>query len=229
MKTLWIYALILLSSIGMVVSQYLIYIYAPIEKNLGIVQKIFYIHMPLAWWSLTSFLVVCIASILYLKTRCIYWDNIASAAAEVGVVLSTFAIITGAIWGRYAWGIWWTWDPRLTTAFILWFLYTAYLLLRNITTSQERRAFISSVIGILAFIDVPLVFLSARLWRSIHPTVFANENSSLDSEMKLTIILCTLFFGFFWLCLIVIRSRQNIQKNLLTNFTFNKFNNGELS
>lgn len=212
MNIIWLYLLTITSTLGMCTCQYLIYFYAPIEKNLGIVQKIFYIHLPLALWSLISFFLVCITSIIYLKTRNLYWDTISAAAAEVGVLLSSLAIITGSIWGRHSWGVWWTWDPRLTTVLVLWFLYTAYLILRQSELPHERRALLCSVLGIIAFLDVPLVFLSARLWRSIHPTVFASKGGGLDPEMKFTIIACVLCFGIFWSCLIAIRSKQNIQK-----------------
>lgn len=215
MKPQWLYIFIPLSGLGMVFCQYLIYYYTPIEKELGIVQKIFYLHLPLAWWALISFSIVCIASIGYIKTQKLHWDALSGAAAEIGIILSSAAIITGSIWGRHSWGTWWTWDPRLTTALVLWFLYSAYLIVRQLNIPQERRALLCSVLGIIAFLDVPLVFLSARLWRSIHPTVFASNNGGLDPEMRFTLISCIICFGFFWLCLIIIRRKQYIQKEQL--------------
>lgn len=219
MKPLWLYILVPLTGLGMAFCQYLIYYYAPIESELGIIQKIFYIHLPLAWWALISFLIVCIASIGYLKTRKAYWDALSGATAEIGVILSSATIITGCIWGKQSWGVWWTWDPRLTTALVLWFLYSAYLVLRQLDIPQERRALLCSALGIIAFLDVPLVFLSARIWRSIHPTVFASNNGGLDSEMKFTLIACIICFGFFWLCIISIRGKQLIQKERLGTLT----------
>lgn len=219
MKPLWLYTLVSLSGLGMAFCQYLIYCYAPIESELGIIQKIFYLHLPLAWWALISFFIVCIASIGYLKTRKTYWDALSGATAEIGVILSSATIITGSIWGKQSWGVWWTWDPRLTTALVLWFLYSAYLVLRQLDIPQERRSLLCSVLGIIAFLDVPLVFLSARIWRSIHPTIFASNNGGLDSEMKLTLIACIICFGFFWLCIISIRGKQYIQKERLAALT----------
>lgn len=215
MKPIWLYFFTTISGLGMAFCQYIIYCYAPIEKNLGIVQKIFYIHLPLAWWALINFLIVCIASIGYLKTKKLYWDATSNAAAEIGVVFTSIAIITGAIWGKHAWGVWWSWDPRLTTALILWFLYTAYLLLRQLDLSYERRAILCSILGIIAFLDVPLVFLSARLWRSIHPTIFVSKNGGLEPEMKVTLIISILCFGLFWFCLILIRRKQYIQQQYI--------------
>lgn len=188
--------------------QWLIYVYAPVEAVMGIVQKIFYIHLPLAWWSFASFFVVFVASIAYLRTRAARWDRLAAAAAEVGVLCSTLALLTGSLWARHSWGVWWTWDPRLTTTLILWFVYTAYLVLRTLDISEARRGKICAVVGIVAFIDVPLVFISARLWRSIHPAVFASRGGGLDEAMKITVITCVAAFGFIWAAMVLLRKGQ---------------------
>lgn len=188
--------------------QWLIYVYAPVEAVMGIVQKIFYIHLPLAWWSFASFFVVFVASIAYLRTRAAHWDRLAAAAAEVGVLCSTLALLTGSLWARHSWGVWWTWDPRLTTTLILWFVYTAYLVLRTLDISEARRGKICAVVGIVAFIDVPLVFISARLWRSIHPAVFASRGGGLDEAMKITVITCVAAFGFIWAAMVLLRKAQ---------------------
>lgn len=188
--------------------QWLIYVYAPVEAVMGIVQKIFYIHLPLAWWSFASFFVVFVASIAYLRTRAARWDRLAAAAAEVGVLCSTLALLTGSLWARHSWGVWWTWDPRLTTTLILWFVYTAYLVLRTLDISEGRRGKICAVVGIVAFIDVPLVFVSARLWRSIHPAVFASRGGGLDEAMKITVITCVAAFGFIWAAMVLLRKGQ---------------------
>lgn len=192
----------------LVLCQGLIYIYAPVEAVMGIVQKIFYIHLPLAWWSFASFFVVFVASIAYLRTKAARWDRLAGAAAEVGVVCSSLALLSGSLWARHSWGVWWTWDPRLTTTLIMWFVYTAYLVLRTLDISESRRGRICAVVGIVAFIDVPLVFISARLWRSIHPAVFASRGGGLDDAMKITVISCVLAFGFIWAAMVLLRRAQ---------------------
>ncbi|MEG2173515.1 MAG: cytochrome c biogenesis protein CcsA, partial [Desulfovibrionaceae bacterium] len=200
--------IVLLATTGAVLlalCQGLIYIYAPVEAVMGIVQKIFYIHLPLAWWAFASFFVVFVASIAFLRTRAARWDRLAGAAAEVGVLCSTLALMTGSLWARHSWGVWWTWDPRLTTTLILWFVYTAYLVLRTLDISEARRGKICAVVGIVAFIDVPLVFISARLWRSIHPAVFAARGGGLDEAMKITVITCVVAFGFIWAALVLAR------------------------
>ncbi|MEG1610412.1 MAG: cytochrome c biogenesis protein CcsA, partial [Bilophila sp.] len=180
MRQNWIVLCAALGGVLMALCQILIYVYAPIEQTMGLVQKIFYTHLPLAWWSFVSFFTVCVAGIAYLKTRNRRWDALAGAAAEVGVVLSGLALVTGSLWARHSWGVWWTWDPRLTTTMILWFLYAGYLVLRQLDMPRERQATLCAVVGIVACIDVPLVFLSARLWRSIHPAVFAAKGGGLE-------------------------------------------------
>lgn len=189
-------------------SQVLIYAFTPVEASMGLVQKIFYTHLPLAWWAFVCFFVVFVASIVYLRTKKPEWDTLAHGAAEVGVILSTLALVSGSIWARHSWGVWWTWDPRLSTTLILWFLYMGYLILHQLDLSFEKRAKISAVLGIIAFVDVPLVFFSARLWRSIHPAVFASKGGGLDADMRFTAIVCVLAWGFLVAALVMIRSKQ---------------------
>lgn len=192
----------------MALCQWLIYVYAPLEAVMGVVQKIFYIHLPLAWWAFASFLTVFGASIAYLRTRALRWDSLAAAAAEAGVACSGLALVTGSLWARHSWGVWWTWDPRLTTTLIMWFVYAGYLILRALDLPPARRSMICAVVGVVAFIDVPLVFVSARLWRSIHPAVFAAKGGGLDEAMKITVFCCVAAFGFIWAALVLARKTQ---------------------
>jgi len=113
--------LAIMALIGLTVSQYFIWVYAPLEQTMGVVQKIFYFHLPLAWWALFSFFLVFVASIVFLIKKDPKWDGLAGAAAESGVLLSGLALISGSLWGRAAWNTWWTWDPRLTTTLVMWF------------------------------------------------------------------------------------------------------------
>ncbi len=207
--------LLILGAIAMGVSQWFIFVYAPIEAHMGLVQKVFYMHLPMAWWGFMSFFVLFVASIAYLKTRSPRWDALAKASAELGVLCTTLTLITGSIWGRHSWGVWWTWDPRLTTALIMWFVYTGYLILRGLPMPMARNANIRAVVGIVAFIDVPLVFFSARLWRSIHPAVFASQGGGLDDAMKLTLFVCLASFGLLWLGLLLLRKKQLEQEDRL--------------
>ncbi len=198
----------LITGIALCIGQYFIWIYAPIEMTMGLVQKIFYIHMPMAVWAMISFFVVFIFSAMYLIKRDIKFDYIAGAAAEIGVVFSGLALITGSLWGRAAWNVWWTWDPRLTTTLIMWFVYAAYLVLRTSPMSAERRSLVCAVLGIVAFVDVPLVFYSARLWRSVHPAVLGAKGGGMAPEMLTTLLVNISAFGLLWLVLLVVRFRQ---------------------
>ncbi len=198
-------ALALVAGLALAACQWLIFRFAPIAAETGVIQKIFYLHLPLAWWALISFFTVFVASILYLTGKKPRWDLLAGAAAETGVVLAGLALVTGSIWAKRSWGVWWTWDPRLTTTLIMWFVYAGYLIVRRLDLPENRRRNICAVVGIAAFLDVPLVFFSARLWRSIHPAVFASKEGGLDPDMKIAVIASVLLFGLFWTALTTFR------------------------
>lgn len=198
----------LLGCLCMAACQWLIACYAPLEAAMGPVQKIFYYHLPLAWWGLISFLAVFIGSIMYLWKRALFWDCLCAACAEVGLLLAALSVMTGMIWARRSWGVWWTWDPRLTTALVMCFLYAGYMLIRGLDMPVDRKRVICAVIGIIAFADVPLVFFSARIFRSIHPSVFASEGGGLEPEMKLTALACVAAMGFVWYSLCALRYKQ---------------------
>jgi heme exporter protein C len=196
-----------LSVLALAVGQWFIWAYAPLEETMGVVQKIFYIHMPLAWWSFVSFFVVFVASIRHLMKRDAGSDILAGAAAELGLLMSGLALCSGSIWGRAAWNVWWTWDPRLTTTLIMWFVYAGYLVLRGSGMGGERKGLVCAVLGVVAFLDVPLVFYSARVWRSVHPAVLASQGGGLEPEMWRTVLVNLAAFGLLWLTLLVARYR----------------------
>jgi len=186
----------------MALGQYFIWVYAPEEATMGLMQKIFYFHLPLAWWAFAAFFGVFVASILLLLTRREEWDVLAGALAEVGVLFCGLALVTGSIWGRAAWNTWWTWDPRLSTTLVMWFVYAGYLVLR---AAGAGGAKVRAVLGIVAFVDVPLVFFSARLWRSIHPAVFASQGGGLAPEMWTTVWINVLAWGALFAALVLTR------------------------
>jgi len=144
--------------------------------------------------SFPSFFIVFLANIAYLATRRVKWDCLAVAAAEMGVICCSIGLITGPLWARPVWGIWWTWDARLTTTFIMWLMYVSYLLLRGLLEEPQRRASLSAIFGIFAFLDVPLVYVSNRLWRTQHPqpVILGGEGSGLDPTMA-KVLLISLF------------------------------------
>ena len=189
----------------MTAGQYAIWWYAPEEATMGLVQKVFYFHLPLAWWSFAAFFGVCVASAMVLWTRKENWDVLAGVLAEVGVLFSGLALVTGSIWGRAAWNTWWTWDPRLSTTLVMWFVYAGYLVLRAADAGGVKGARVRAVLGIVAFLDVPLVFLSARLWRSIHPAVLAAKGGGLEPEMWTTVWVNVVAWGALFAALVLAR------------------------
>jgi heme exporter protein C len=144
--------------------------YAPIDAIQGVAWRIFYFHVPVAWVAYLAFAVVFGASILYLWRRDERWDWMARAAAEIGIVFTTLTLLSGSLWGRPIWGAWWTWDPRLTTTLILWFIYAGYLLVHTYLGPTASAARAAAVVGILGFVDVPINYLSTTWWRTQHPS-----------------------------------------------------------
>jgi heme exporter protein C len=138
------------------------------DRDMGHLQKIMYVHVPSAWVAMIAFFVVFVTSILYLIRRDEKYDLLAASAAEVGVLLTALTLALGSIWGRPTWGIWWTWDPRLTTTAVLLMIYVGYLALRSFTEDDDRRARWAAAVGILGFLNVPVVYMSVRWWRTIH-------------------------------------------------------------
>src|SRR4051812_10730482 len=161
----------------------LLVFYTPTEATMGPIQKIFYVHLPCAISTFLACLICFVAGIGYLLNRNARWDDLAAASAKVAVGLCTIVLLTGMIWGHSAWGQWWTWSPRLTFSLVLWLLYVVYLMIRASVESSQRRALVSAVYGTIAFLDVPLVWLSVKLMPDIHPTSIA-----LAPEMKITLM-----------------------------------------
>lgn len=155
---------------------------APTEKTMGDVQRIFYYHVPSAWTAGVLFFVNFIASIVYLVRRNTKADALAVASAEVGVVFCTIVLVTGPIWARPVWGIWWTWDLRLTLTLVLWLIYVSYLLLRRFSTSGQTPV-IAAVLAIFGTLDIPLVYFSIWFFRTQHPQPVIGGGGSIDPRM----------------------------------------------
>jgi heme exporter protein C len=164
---------------------YAAFFIAPTERTMGTIQRIFYFHAASAWAGMTAFSIAFLANLLYVWRRQQKWDALGVSSAEVGLAFITIVLITGPIWAHPVWGIWWTWSPRLTSTFVLWLLYVAYLVLRTLVEEPDRRALLSALFSIFAFLDVPLVFGSIRWWRDQHPKpVIMSEEGSLDPTMR---------------------------------------------
>ena len=181
------YILLGVSFVLIMVSLFLIFIQVPTEATMGIIQRIFYFHVPVAWVAFLAFFVVFISSIMYLWKRDRKWDIIASSSAELGIVFTTLVLITGSVWAKPIWGVWWTWDARLTTTLVLWLIYVAYLLVRSYIAEEERAARFAAVVGIVGFIDVPIVALAIVLWGTQHPSPVIFEGG-LEPSMLATLL-----------------------------------------
>ena len=191
--------LVLLSGVLMLVNLYLIFMVAPTDSVLGHVQRVFYFHVPLAIMSFVAFLIVFIASVVYVFRRESKWDSLAQAAAEVGVVFISLALITGIIWAKPTWNAWWLWTPRLTTTLILWLIYVAYLMIRAYAPNQAKAAVYGAAMGIIGFVDVVVVYFSVQWWPGIHPTPVVGplaESGALDSTMQSVLLFSFLTFLF---------------------------------
>ena len=201
-------ALVVLGAVLMVIDVYLVLMVAPTDSVLGNVQRVFYFHVPMAILSFLAFFVVFVASILYLAKRNQKWDRLAHASAEVGVVFVTLALLTGIIWARPVWGVWWTWEPRLTTTLILWLIYVAYLMIRAYAPNRTQGAKYAAVVGIVGFVDVPIVYYSVQWWRSIHPSAVVGplaETGALEPVMQGILLFSFLTFLVLFLYLVVER------------------------
>jgi heme exporter protein C len=185
---------------------------APDEKTMHLVQRIFYFHVPSWSASFTAFTIVFVANIAYLATRQPRWDWLGVSAAEVGVAICSIGLITGPLWARPVWGIWWTWDARLTTTFILWLLYISYLILRNLLEDPERKAVLSAIVGIFAFLDVPLVYMSNRMFPTQHPkpVYFGDSASGADPRMTRVLLLC--MFSLFCVMVLILLDRYRLER-----------------
>jgi heme exporter protein C len=186
---------------GMVFALYMTFLVAPPERTMGDLQRIFYFHAPAGVTGLTAFAVSFVASVGYLVRKDRWWDALALASAEVGVVFITIVLATGPMWAKPVWLVWWAWTPRLTSSLVLWMLYVAYLLVRNYIPDPDRRATVSAVFGIVAFVDVPIVWFSIRWWRDIHPEPML-ETGGLSPLMWPALLTCWIVFQLLFVYLV---------------------------
>lgn len=183
---------LILTAVWMIVALYMIFLYAPQEASMGEVQRIFYIHVPSAWTAGTAYFLVFLGSVGYLWKRSPFADELAYAAGEVGFIFCSCVLVTGPLWAKPVWGIWWTWDARLTLTFVLWLLFVAYLMLRSYVDRPGRASVLAAVVGIIGFVDVPLDYMAIRWWRTQHPqpVIAGGEGSGLEPRMLITFLVC---------------------------------------
>ncbi len=205
--------LVPLTGLLMLANLYLIFMVAPTDADTGHVQRVMYLHVPLATMSFLAFLMVFVASILHLARREARWDSLAHASAEVGVVFISLALITGMIWAKPIWNAWWLWTPRLTTTLILWLIYAAYLMVRAYAPSREKGALYGAVMGIVGFADVIIVYFSVQWWPGIHPEPVIGPQSAGDAlDPTMRAVLLFSFAAFFFLLLFLVLERMELQK-----------------
>lgn len=199
----------ILAGASLLAALWMALIYAPREVVMGDVQRIFYFHVATAWTGMLGYLLTVITSIVYLRTHRLLWDVASLAGVEIGFVFTALTVISGSIWARPIWNTWWTWDPRLTTAFIMELIYAAYLLLRRGVEDPSQRARYAAVYAIVGFITVPLTFLSIRIFRTIHPVIIGSGFASGTGEFVMTprmlqtflfslLAFTLLFAAFYW-------------------------------
>lgn len=195
------------------------FLYAPTERQMGEVQRIFYFHVGAAFNAFLAFFIVFVAGVAYLATRKVFWDQLAAASVEVGVVFTTIVLTTGPIWAKPVWNTWFPWgDPRVMTTLVLWLIYIAYLILRSSLPEGDRKYKFCAVFGIIGFIDVPIVWMSIRWWRTIHPVVITSEGANLDPLMLHALIVAVVACLFALAVLILLRAVVRLNQMTLERF-----------
>jgi heme exporter protein C len=197
--------------LAMLAAIYLVFVYVPSDRVQGIVQRIFYFHVPLAIMTFVAFSVVALASACFLWRGSRAWDRVAYAGAEIGMLFCTLVLITGPIWAKPVWGTWWTWDARLTTTLILWLIYAAYLMTRNVSGPGEQGARYAAILGIVGAFDIPIINRSVYWWRTIHPAVLITREGGsglADARMQATLGVCFLAFLLLFMWLLWVRTES---------------------
>ena len=193
----------------MVANMFVIFMFAPTEAVSGHVQRIMYMHVPMAWLAFLAFFVVFFGSVMYLWKRREKWDALASSAAELGIIFTSLVLITGPIWAKPVWGVWWTWDPRLTATLVLWLIYVGYLMLRAYSANRSQGATFSAVLGIVGFIDVPIVYFAVDWWRTQHQRLVIG-GTSMEGDLHPDMALALLFSVIAFTLLFVVLLRQRV-------------------
>ncbi|HEX8919113.1 MAG TPA: cytochrome c biogenesis protein CcsA [Chloroflexota bacterium] len=184
------------SLVLLLMGSYLGLFWAPPDVAQGNAMRIIYVHVPTVMVAYLSFFLVLVASALYLWKHDPKWDRLAGSSAEIGVFFTAITIAVGSIWAKPIWGVWWTWDPRLTTTAVLFVIYIGYLMLRTLQPDPGARARQSAVVGIVGFVDIPIVHQSVLWWRSLHqgPTFGGLSGPTMDSRMELALVVNMLAF-----------------------------------
>ncbi len=212
--------LLVASAALLLVTLYMVFLWVPTELNLGVSQRIFYFHVPLGWLGMLSIIIVAIASITHLITGRQWWDDLAYSTAEVGIVFASLILVTGVIWARGDLGWWWTWDAKLTTTLVLWFIYVGYLMVRAYAPKGSQGARFASVIALFGAIDAPIIYMATVWWSSAHPELnigpAANERDAIGStKIYTTLLVAVLTFTVLYAYLLVERFNLRRSESML--------------
>lgn len=206
-----------LAAISVAIALLIIFFFAPTESTMGNVQRIFYFHVGSAWVAAVAFFVALLSGVIYLRRPSHTWDTIALGSVEIGLVFTSMTIVSGSVWGRPAWGTWWTWSPRLTSITVMWLVYVAYFMLRGAIDDEERRGRFAAVYVIAGFVTVIITFLSIRLLRDIHPVIIGEASEAAEglqefsgiasTKMVITLNISVLTFTILYLSWLANRMR----------------------
>jgi heme exporter protein C len=198
--------IIIAAAVLVIPTLYAIFVHAPVEQQMGVVQKIFYFHVPCANAMYLGFIVAAVCSALYLAKRDDRWDAFAVAGAEVGLAFCAAVLISGPLWARKSWGVWWTWDPRLTTTMLAALVFLAYVVLRSFGGGEVEKRFASGL-AIIGLLDIPLIKYSVQRWRGTHPTVISGQGGGIHADMVPALVLSFLLMLLIAVAFIWIRAR----------------------
>ena len=203
---------------------WMVFWWIPIDISQGPVAKTVFIHVPLAWCSMVAIILVSIASIIYLMRKNLFWDQVAQSTAEIGVIFGIAALVSGIIWAKPIWGVWWTGEAKLTTTLILILIYIAYILFRSLYKNSFQMKKIAAVIAVIGAIDSPIIYFAANLWQEAHPVTvigpLAERESSFGADYGITLLVSVIAFTLLFVLLTNIRYKiiklENLTKEKLS-------------
>ena len=204
-------ALLAAAAAFIALTMWMVFVWAPTETHQGAIQRALYVHVPIAWVSMVAIVAVAIFSVLYLFTGRERWDRLGAATAETGVVFGALMLITGIVWARPVWGVWWTGEAKLTTALILFFVYVAYLMFRAYFPPGTQRRRLAAVIALIGAIDAPIIYWAANLWAEAHPPLIVgparDPDSALSADIGITLLVGVIAFTLLFAVILVERYR----------------------
>jgi heme exporter protein C len=216
---LWLVLLAVAAGAAVLLSIGLIFFYAPIEKTLGPAQKIFYFHVPAAWGMYVGTGLCAIASVVFLVTRKDGADAFAAASGAIGLLFGILLLITGPMWAKTAWTVWWSWEPRLTSALVLFLILAAYAVLRRASERSPGLARFAAALAVVGALDIPIIHLAVKKWRGNHPTVIGQGGGGITSEMALTLGVAVAAFTLLLVVLLTLRYRIEIARREVARLT----------